>query len=80
MPHPQTGDSAVAVVPALQNGRPAVCLVVKKQAVGVLDMTLDGQPALALILSEDADGCKNAPWELGSMLAGKWEEARKLAK
>jgi hypothetical protein len=72
------GLGAISVTPMKQNGNPTVVIVIRTDVPGVMQATLDGHPAIAVFLSDDGTGSLNAPWELGHLLAAKWEEAKKL--
>jgi hypothetical protein len=73
------GKSAIAVI-AHRNDKnqPSVLIIIRKDSDGVFDTTLDGRPAIAISLGEASAGNLNAPWELGHLLAQKWEEAKNL--
>ncbi len=74
------GDGFVNVVPFVTaDGVPKVIVIARLDTASSYEATLDGHPAVAFFMGEEHNGTGNAPWELGHMLAQKWDEAQKSA-
>ncbi len=74
------GDGFLNVVSFVTaDGVPKVVVIARLDTPSNYEATLDGHPAVAFFLGQEQDGTGNAPWELGHLLANKWDEAQKLA-
>lgn len=74
----ENGEGVFTVAPFVQaSGKPAVAIVIKKNAPGVIDALLDGQPAIAALIDENQGS--NGPWVIGDLLVQNWEKAKELA-
>jgi hypothetical protein len=74
------GDGYINIVSFVTaDGVPKVVVIARLDTPSSYEATLDGHPAVAFFLGEEQNGTGNAPWELGHMLAEKWDEAQKLA-
>src|ERR1035437_8320565 len=74
------GDGYINIVSFVTaDGVPKDAVIARLDTPSSYEASLDGHPAVAVFLGEAQNVAGNAPWELGHMLAEKWDEAQKLA-